>query len=129
MPLSRQEAKRRRGTNLPGICKKTFAKDYAKMHIIASGQRRPANGGECAMCAESLLYCVFPHGNPGEPGFGFCGEPAVWGRPYCQHHCSIAYIGHHERQRILSEIEVETNLALQRLASAPDLTAEQLAAQ
>jgi GcrA cell cycle regulator len=81
------------------------------------------------MCAESLLYCVFPHGNPGEPGFGFCGEPAVWGRPYCQHHCSIAYIGHHERQRILSEIELETNDALQRLASTPDLTAEQLAAQ
>lgn len=83
--------------------------------------------------------CVFPLGNPGEPGFGFCGEPTVGGRPYCAHHCRVAYVGHHERQRVLLELEMEIIRALRFVRSksraannargAPELTAEQLAAQ
>jgi GcrA cell cycle regulator len=30
-------------------------------------------------------------GDPKQPGFHFCGEPAEAGKPYCHHHCHVAY--------------------------------------
>jgi len=35
--------------------------------------------------------CHWPIGHPREPGFHFCGEPAIAERPYCAHHCAVAY--------------------------------------
>lgn len=35
--------------------------------------------------------CRWPIGNPGEPGFGFCGAIPVEGLPYCPNHCRRAY--------------------------------------
>ena len=35
--------------------------------------------------------CSWPMGDPKQPGFRFCGEEAVPGRPYCAAHCSQAY--------------------------------------
>lgn len=35
--------------------------------------------------------CQWPIGNPGEPGFRFCDQTALAGRPYCHEHCSLAY--------------------------------------
>ncbi|MCG8544963.1 MAG: GcrA family cell cycle regulator [Alphaproteobacteria bacterium] len=35
--------------------------------------------------------CQWPIGNPGEPGFRFCDQTAMAGRPYCHEHCSLAY--------------------------------------
>ncbi len=35
--------------------------------------------------------CSWPMGDPKQPGFHFCGEEAVPGRPYCAAHCSQAY--------------------------------------
>ncbi len=36
--------------------------------------------------------CLWPLGDPGEPDFHFCGDPAVEGKPYCPDHCARAYI-------------------------------------
>ena len=36
--------------------------------------------------------CLWPIGDPGEDGFGFCGRDAAHGRPYCADHCAVAYI-------------------------------------
>jgi len=36
--------------------------------------------------------CLWPHGDPGEADFHFCGSPAVDGKPYCPEHCARAYI-------------------------------------
>ena len=36
--------------------------------------------------------CLWPIGDPGEPGFHFCGEPSVPGKPYCDSHCAKAYV-------------------------------------
>jgi len=36
--------------------------------------------------------CLWPIGDPGEDGFGFCGEDTSPGRPYCATHCAAAYI-------------------------------------
>jgi len=35
--------------------------------------------------------CSWPVGDPKQVGFHFCGEPSELGRPYCAHHCAIAY--------------------------------------
>jgi len=35
--------------------------------------------------------CKFPLGHPDEPDFGFCGEPAHPGFPYCVAHCALVY--------------------------------------
>jgi GcrA cell cycle regulator len=36
--------------------------------------------------------CLWPEGDPGREGFGFCGEPAVPDKPYCAFHCERAYV-------------------------------------
>lgn len=35
--------------------------------------------------------CHWPIGHPREPGFHFCGDPAVEDKPYCGKHCNLAY--------------------------------------
>lgn len=35
--------------------------------------------------------CMWPVGDPKQPGFHFCGAPAEPSRPYCAQHCSVAY--------------------------------------
>src|SRR6185437_12770484 len=38
-------------------------------------------------------HCVFPHGNPGEPGFNFCGAQVIGpGEPYCPTHDSLCHV-------------------------------------
>ncbi len=36
--------------------------------------------------------CLWPIGDPGDPDFRFCSEPAVPGKSYCAEHCKRAYI-------------------------------------
>lgn len=36
--------------------------------------------------------CLWPHGDPGDADFHFCGAPAVESKPYCPEHCARAYI-------------------------------------
>ena len=35
--------------------------------------------------------CQWPIGDPRHDDFHFCGEPAFGGKPYCAHHCAMAY--------------------------------------
>lgn len=36
--------------------------------------------------------CRWPFGDPREPGFHFCGKPALTGKPYCAEHAAVAYV-------------------------------------
>ena len=36
--------------------------------------------------------CCWPIGEPGRPGFHFCEDLALVGRPYCEAHCGDAYV-------------------------------------
>jgi len=36
--------------------------------------------------------CQWPFGDPGRPGFRFCGGPVAVGRPYCPEHVALAYV-------------------------------------
>jgi GcrA cell cycle regulator len=36
--------------------------------------------------------CCWPIGEPGKPGFRFCGSGAMAGKPYCEEHAALAYV-------------------------------------
>ena len=42
--------------------------------------------------------CCWPNGDPGTPGFHFCGAKPVPGKPYCAEHCAIAYVKLRDRR-------------------------------
>jgi GcrA cell cycle regulator len=44
----------------------------------------------CTLMELSRESCRFPIGEPGAPGFGFCGRPRVHG-PYCAEHHRVCY--------------------------------------
>lgn len=54
----------------------------ARSHAPARASRKAAGSQSCA----------WPIGDPGDPDFHFCGEKSVPGKPYCEAHCSQAYI-------------------------------------
>ncbi len=40
----------------------------------------------------SSQTCRWPIGHPGDPGFHFCTERAIQGKPYCVEHAAVAYV-------------------------------------
>lgn len=55
-----------------------------------SGRRGPApvaaqNGG-------SREPCRYPFGDPKAPGFRFCDDPGIPGKPYCEAHMALCYL-------------------------------------
>jgi GcrA cell cycle regulator len=43
--------------------------------------------------------CCWPIGEPGTRAFRFCDAPNEAGKPYCPHHCGIAYQRKDQRQK------------------------------
>lgn len=46
----------------------------------------------------SGLSCCWPLGDPGTPGFHFCGAKPVPGKPYCAEHAQLAYVKLRDRR-------------------------------
>ncbi|MBB2190360.1 GcrA cell cycle regulator [Gluconacetobacter azotocaptans] len=46
----------------------------------------------------SGLTCCWPLGDPGTPGFHFCGATPVPGKPYCVEHAQLAYVKLRDRR-------------------------------
>ncbi|AQS88428.1 hypothetical protein AA101099_1584 [Neoasaia chiangmaiensis NBRC 101099] len=42
--------------------------------------------------------CCWPLGDPGTPGFRFCGAKPVPGKPYCAEHAALAYVKLRDRR-------------------------------
>ena len=51
----------------------------------------PTRRATPVIIGSSTATCQWPHGNVGEPGFGFCGSASDAGRPYCAKHVKRAY--------------------------------------
>ncbi len=50
------------------------------------------SGGEPATVSTlSRNMCKWPIGDPAMEDFHFCGQPASAGKPYCAHHCEVAF--------------------------------------
>ena len=60
--------------------------------LPAEAPPAPTAGHAAGKTARSgTKACSWPVGDPKQPGFHFCGDEAVPGRPYCATHCSQAY--------------------------------------
>jgi len=44
------------------------------------------------------IACCWPLGEPGTPGFHFCGVGALPGKPYCVQHAQLAYVRVRDRR-------------------------------
>ena len=44
--------------------------------------------------------CRWPFGDPVEPGFHYCGELPLIGRPYCDKHNSKSYTAHRSKKAV-----------------------------
>lgn len=48
--------------------------------------------------AARSIPCCWPIGEPGNPDFRFCDEPAIAGKPYCDAHAQLAYVKVRDRR-------------------------------
>jgi GcrA cell cycle regulator len=56
--------------------------------VVAAPAPRPAP----RIVELSSQSCRWPIGHPGDPGFHFCTERAIQGKPYCVEHAAVAYV-------------------------------------
>jgi hypothetical protein len=59
--------------------------------------------------------CRWPIGDPQDIDFHFCDQSSIPGRPYCEHHCSVAY-----------PVETPKRSAVDFPITAPDERVEEL---
>lgn len=57
----------------------------------ASGVAKSSSKGGVSLHDLKDRMCRWPHGDPQESDFHFCGAPSVPGMPYCEEHAKIAY--------------------------------------
>lgn len=51
----------------------------------------PDASSRCALIDLQSFSCRFPHGDPGEPDFVFCGAPQAGSGPYCAYHHALTH--------------------------------------
>jgi GcrA cell cycle regulator len=81
-------APRRRQTVLPPLPKLQPTREAM---IAPEPEQRPQPRAKL-VSSPSGRDCQWPIGDPAQPGFHFCGDPAVIGKPYCEKHCAVAYV-------------------------------------
>ena len=69
------------------------ASDYPETRAETRAPAMPTSRASAPRAATQTgsKSCSWPVGDPKQPGFHFCGDAAEIGRPYCTHHCAIAY--------------------------------------
>lgn len=75
-----------------------------KVAVVSKTLKNKSEGVQMVQLKERM--CRWPHGDPQEPGFFFCGDECVPGLPYCDDHAKAAYQAP-SRSRILTPEEFE----------------------
>jgi GcrA cell cycle regulator len=77
-----------------GITKNAVVGKVRRLDLAMRRQPPAAKIDHKIITLDSLKanMCSWPNGEPGKPGFRFCGKPVVFGKPYCAYHCEIAYV-------------------------------------
>lgn len=104
-------------TSVP-VEKKT-ASAKTTVSVTASAKPAPVTDGK-KLNDLGPRECRWPHGDPREENFGFCGDRVVAGLPYCLEHAKVAYQAA-TRNKILKAEDFEEKAAkddLQDLKSA-----------
>lgn len=78
----------------PGQCKISKPKPKRKQKITPRPDNLPT------VPLENLgKGCKWPYGDPKDRDFGFCGQPVVEEKPYCEEHCQKAYLPPKKRKK------------------------------
>lgn len=81
----------------PGLPPRTIAPLVAvaaPASALAAARPSPRTSGDVATVDVLGLkpgMCKWPVGDPGSPGFGFCGKHTADGKVYCEEHAAVAY--------------------------------------
>lgn len=65
------------------------ARQPAHTHSAPAPAREPTPPRVVELSSQT---CRWPIGHPGDPGFHFCTERAIQGKPYCVEHAAMAYV-------------------------------------
>jgi GcrA cell cycle regulator len=74
-----------------GASQAALAPQQARVQMPIPPAPPPARPAPRASAHVGSKTCSWPMGDPKQPGFHFCGEPAEMGKPYCHQHCHVAY--------------------------------------
>lgn len=94
-PVDSMSKKRTRARNrpLPKLVVVKPAHDYEKTAAGAPASPLAASDGSLTdIMRLSSSVCHWPHGDPREPGFAFCGRSVRLGSSYCEAHKARAFI-------------------------------------
>lgn len=69
----------------------TAPKTVARARPVIAPPAPPVADGSIGVMQLTARTCRWPIGDPGQPGFHFCGHEPRDGAPYCAYHASIAY--------------------------------------
>ncbi len=92
-PKALRSLLRRHGISLRALRESAHREDTADSGLVV---RRSSIGvsatyGAAALEALPDGACHWPHGDPAEPDFFFCGAPVAGNRPYCSAHLAQAF--------------------------------------
>jgi GcrA cell cycle regulator len=79
------------GKSKNAVVGKAFREGLPSKKAHASNRPKPAAQLPPSRIAPIARSCAWPIGEPGKPGFHFCGAPHVDGSSYCADHHKIAY--------------------------------------
>ena len=80
----------RQGKSTPSAPKAANGRKPAAAPVVVMSQVRPRAPVSHPVVGNAA--CKWPIGHPDEPGFHFCSEHALLGKPYCMEHYRRAYV-------------------------------------
>lgn len=86
-PQPKAEAKPAKAEKAP-VAPRAAAKPKGSLRSISDPEPKKRRGPSCC----------WPIGDPGTPGFHFCGAVPLPGKPYCAEHAQIAYVKLRDRR-------------------------------
>jgi GcrA cell cycle regulator len=90
----RAKKRRKKITFIRARSQMTFGSDIEVVHYYEQTNTRPRTSNSKTLIELENHHCRFPHGDPHQPDFFFCGEPSAdlaAGRPYCIKHSRMRY--------------------------------------
>lgn len=80
----------RQGKSTPSAPVAANGRKPAPVPVVVMSQAKPRAPVQHPVVGSAV--CKWPFGHPDEPGFHFCGEHALLGKPYCMEHYRRAYV-------------------------------------
>ena len=90
--VAASEIGRRLAITKNAVIGKSHRLGLSRRNVAASRPRDKDESKVIRLAGLGAGMCSWPEGDPGTPGLRFCGDPVVPEKPYCAHHCDLAYV-------------------------------------